>query len=90
LLDEPFSALDWDVKDKLIKDLRKILKEKNISAVFVTHSADDAFLFSDKVFALKGNSLVPVLLDLEKKHGKKYFGSKEFFDMKSKLMKSIL
>jgi ABC-type nitrate/sulfonate/bicarbonate transport system ATPase subunit len=90
LLDEPFSALDWNVKEKLIKDLRKILKAKQISAIFVTHNPDDAFLFSDRVLALNEGCLVHVVSNLEKKHTKKFLESGEFAKARTKLIKSIL
>jgi ABC-type nitrate/sulfonate/bicarbonate transport system ATPase subunit len=53
LLDEPFSALDWRVRETLVADLRKVLKNAGISAIFVTHNPDDAITFSDKVLVLK-------------------------------------
>jgi len=90
LLDEPFSALDWNVKEKLIKDLRKILKAKNISAVFVTHNPDDALLFSDKVFALNNGNLNLVSSNLEKNHTAVYAESEAFAKERIKLMNSIV
>jgi ABC-type nitrate/sulfonate/bicarbonate transport system ATPase subunit len=89
LLDEPFSALDWNVKERLIKDLRKILKSKNISAVFVTHNPDDALLISDRVLALNKGTLIEVENNLNTKHSTKYFESNKFASARKKLIKSI-
>ncbi|RJG38302.1 ABC transporter ATP-binding protein [Motilimonas pumila] len=49
LLDEPFSNIDSQVRLKLIAEIRHILKSANISAVFVTHSKEEAFAFADKL-----------------------------------------
>ncbi len=49
LLDEPFSNIDSQVRHKLLREIRRILKTKGISAVFVTHSKDEAFVFADRL-----------------------------------------
>ena len=47
LLDEPFSNIDTQVRFELIADIRRIIKAQQVSAVFVTHSKEEAFAFSD-------------------------------------------
>ena len=49
LLDEPFSNIDAQVRNDLMLEIRNILKQRNVSAVFVTHSKDEAFVFADKL-----------------------------------------
>ncbi len=49
LLDEPFSNLDVDTRERLALDVRAILKEKQLSAILVTHSQIEAFVFADKI-----------------------------------------
>lgn len=49
LLDEPFSNIDSQVRQKLIMEIRKIFKSQGVSAIFVTHNKEEAFAFSDKV-----------------------------------------
>lgn len=49
LLDEPFSNIDTQVRMRLIGEIRGLLKEQGISAIFVTHSKEEAFAFSDKL-----------------------------------------
>ncbi|MGP7734723.1 ABC transporter ATP-binding protein [Oceanimonas smirnovii] len=49
LLDEPFSNIDTQVRMRLIGEIRTLLKEQGISAIFVTHSKEEAFAFSDKL-----------------------------------------
>ncbi|MBW3526130.1 ABC transporter ATP-binding protein [Shewanella sp. NKUCC05_KAH] len=47
LLDEPFSNIDAQVRYEMMAEIRSILKQRNVSAVFVTHSKDEAFVFAD-------------------------------------------
>ena len=48
LMDEPFSNIDGQVKRRMMNDLRRLLKEHNISCIFVTHAKEEAFAFADK------------------------------------------
>lgn len=47
LLDEPFSNIDHQVRYQLIADIRHIIKDQQVSAIFVTHSKEEAFAFAD-------------------------------------------
>jgi iron(III) transport system ATP-binding protein len=49
LLDEPFSNIDSQVRYQLINDIRAIIKDQQVSAIFVSHSKEEAFAFSDKL-----------------------------------------
>lgn len=54
LLDEPFSNLDVNTREKLAQEVRDILKEKNLSAVLVTHNQAEADVFADQVIYVGG------------------------------------
>lgn len=58
LLDEPFSALDKDLRVKLAKQLREILTFTQTTTVLVTHDENEARLMADKVFYLQAGKLV--------------------------------
>ncbi|MEZ9937657.1 ABC transporter ATP-binding protein [Vibrio breoganii] len=49
LLDEPFSNIDTQVRHKLIAQIRAIFKQAGVTAIFVTHSREEAFAFADKM-----------------------------------------
>lgn len=49
LLDEPLSALDRDLRQRLAEDLRRILRSEGIAAVHVTHDEDEARIIADQV-----------------------------------------
>lgn len=52
LLDEPFSALDYQSRLKISDDVYKIIKKENITAILVSHDISEAISMSDKVLVL--------------------------------------
>lgn len=49
LLDEPLSAIDALLRHSLQVEIRRIQKELNITAVFVTHDQEEAMVMSDRI-----------------------------------------
>ena len=49
LLDEPFSNLDVDLRERLAHELRNILKAAGATALFVTHDQLEAFAIGDTI-----------------------------------------
>ncbi len=49
LLDEPFSNLDVDLRERLAHELRQILKAAGATALFVTHDQLEAFAIGDQI-----------------------------------------
>lgn len=49
LMDEPFSALDTLVREKLRQDLLRVHQEYQIPIIYVTHNSTDVFVLADKV-----------------------------------------
>ncbi len=52
LLDEPFSALDRDLRNTLTSFLKDFLKQRGASAIVVTHQAEEAERFADRIVYL--------------------------------------
>ena len=52
LLDEAFSALDYQTRIMVTKDIYEILRKENITAIIVTHDISEAISMSDRVFVL--------------------------------------
>ena len=52
LLDEAFSALDYQTRLMVTEDIYKILKNENITAVMVTHDISEAISMSDRIVVL--------------------------------------
>ena len=49
LLDEPFSSLDVDLRERLAQDVRQILKDHGTTALVVTHDQYEAFALGDVI-----------------------------------------
>ena len=60
LLDEPTNGLDSDVKIHFLQELRRIVLEQNILAVYVTHHKVEAELCADEVLYLHKNDSTQV------------------------------
>ncbi len=52
LLDEPFSALDYQTRLAVSDDIYKILKKENKTAIMVTHDLAEAISMSDKIIVM--------------------------------------
>ena len=52
LLDEAFSALDYQTRLSVTDDIYKILKSENITALMVTHDISEAISMSDRIVVL--------------------------------------
>ena len=60
MLDEPLGALDRTIREKLIEDLRRILKDAHQTALYVTHDQEEAFTISDRVVILGEGKTVQI------------------------------
>ncbi len=52
LLDEAFSALDYQTRIMVTDDIYNILRKENITAIMVTHDISEAISMSDRVLVL--------------------------------------
>lgn len=52
LLDEPFSALDYQTRIDVSNDIYKIIKNEQVSAILVTHDISEAISMADKIIVL--------------------------------------
>jgi iron(III) transport system ATP-binding protein len=58
LLDEPFSNLDTTLRVQVRTELHHLLVELGITAVFVTHDQEEAFVLGDQVAVMVGGEIV--------------------------------
>lgn len=58
LLDEPFSNLDVDLRERLALEVRDILKELGTTAVLVTHDQHEAFAIADQIGVMNNGEIV--------------------------------
>lgn len=60
LLDEPLSALDADLRDRLRLEIRRLQKELGITTILVTHDQEEALGIADRVAVMNEGTLVQV------------------------------
>ena len=49
MLDEPLGSLDAKLRDQLALELRQIIKDEGLSAIYVTHDHREAYAVADKI-----------------------------------------
>lgn len=60
LLDEPMTGLDANLKQRLRVELRDLLSELGVTALYVTHDQEEAMVMSDRIAVLNDGSLEQV------------------------------
>lgn len=60
LLDEPLSALDRGLRERLAVEIAEILRRTGTTALYVTHDHDEAFTVADRVALMRAGSFVQV------------------------------
>src|SRR5437763_13236889 len=53
LLDEPLSNLDAKLREEMRVELKKLIKKIGVSAIYVTHDQEEAFVISDYVIVME-------------------------------------
>lgn len=66
LLDEAFSALDYQTRLMVTKDIYEIIKNENVTTVMVTHDISEAISMSDRIVILSERpATVKVIYDVD-------------------------
>ncbi len=52
MLDEPLGALDRTLREQLSRELRRILRNTQMPAIYVTHDQEEAFAIADRLLLL--------------------------------------
>jgi len=58
LLDEPFSALDWQTRIQLQEDVKNIIKQFNVTTLYVTHEVTEVYKLANNVIVLESGKEV--------------------------------
>ncbi len=53
MLDEPLGALDRSLRERLMLEIRAILKRVGLTAIYVTHDQTEAFAVADRIIVLQ-------------------------------------
>ena len=83
LLDEPFSALDYQTRLNVSDDIGRILKKEQKTAILVTHDISEAISMADRVIILSARPayvarIVPIRLSLDERTPLAARGAPEF------------
>ncbi len=60
LFDEPLGALDRTLRERLMLELRTILKRVNITAIYVTHDQTEGFAVGDRLAVMNAGEIVQI------------------------------
>lgn len=60
LMDEPFSSLDFTLRENMQELLKKLQKKHNMTTVFVTHDFNEALYLSDKISVMRSGRIVQI------------------------------
>jgi ABC-type Fe3+/spermidine/putrescine transport system ATPase subunit len=58
MFDEPLGALDRNLREHLMVELRSILRASRVPAIYVTHDQEEAFTLADRVLLLHEGQIV--------------------------------
>ena len=93
LLDEPFSALDYQSRLAVSDDVFNIIKKENITTIMVSHDIAEAISMSDRIVVLsKRPCYVKNIYDIvltNKKNPIENRKAKEFSDYYNKIWKDL-
>jgi molybdate transport system ATP-binding protein len=57
LMDEPFSALDTEIRSRLHEDLLRLQKEAELIVIYVTHNLEDAFTVGHRMAVVRNGKI---------------------------------
>ncbi|MDN5304712.1 MAG: spermidine/putrescine transport system ATP-binding protein [Fusobacteriaceae bacterium] len=88
LMDEPFSALDENLRVEMQNLIKKIHNENRVTTIFVTHDQDEAFKLSDRIILIEDGEILQIDKPLELYKNPKnekvarFLGMKNIFESK--------
>lgn len=94
LLDEPFSALDYQTRLTVCDDIASIIKKENKTALLVTHDLSEAISVADRVLVLSGRPatvrrIVPIQVSIPDRTPMRTRNAPEFKDYFNLLWKEL-
>lgn len=93
LLDEPFSALDAITKHEMHKWYLDIMKQINLSTIFITHDIDEALLLSDRIYIMgkkPGTIVKEIILDKNVNYYDDFSLTDDFLKYKKEILEFLI
>jgi ABC-type Fe3+/spermidine/putrescine transport system ATPase subunit len=60
MLDEPVGSLDRALREELVEELRRILKDVGVTTLYVTHDQEEALALSDRIVVMRAGRIEQV------------------------------
>ena len=60
MLDEPLGALDVNLRQHLLNEIRSIIKSLGLTAIYVTHDREEAFAIGDRIAVMRQGEIVQI------------------------------
>ncbi len=57
MLDEPLGSLDAALRERLVVELREIIKRVGLTAIYVTHDQNEAFAIADRIAVMNAGKI---------------------------------
>jgi ABC-type Fe3+/spermidine/putrescine transport system ATPase subunit len=57
MLDEPLGSLDRNLRERLVKDLRQILRKLHLTTIYVTHDQEESFAIADRIVVMNAGKV---------------------------------
>jgi ABC-type nitrate/sulfonate/bicarbonate transport system, ATPase component len=94
LLDEPFSALDYQTRLSVCDDISSIIKREKRTAILVTHDLSEAISTAQRVIVLsprpgRVKRILPIMFDIEDKGSMNTRNAPEFKDYFNAIWKEL-
>jgi NitT/TauT family transport system ATP-binding protein len=92
LLDEPFGSLDAQTRDKMGSELIGIWEQNRKTALFVTHSIDEAIFLADRIVIMAANPgriTEMISVDLPRPRTVEIMDSKEFLEYRRHIREGL-
>lgn len=93
LMDEPFSALDYQTRIEMQNLTLKLWELYKPSIIFVTHDIEEAILMADRVIVLSknpGKIVEAIDIDFERPRNIEILSNPKFMEIKKELLKKLI
>lgn len=60
MLDEPLGSLDAGLRETLVRELHHIIKSANLTAIYVTHDQQEAFVIADRIAIMHRGTIAQI------------------------------
>lgn len=92
LMDEPFSALDYETRLSMENKLLDIWSKSKVTTLFISHDVDEAVYLSDKVVVLSRtptNVVDEIFIRMSRPRNLSMMQSPEFYEIRNRILQSF-